>query len=355
MTATQITPHGIYVLVVIIGLFLIAKLLQTNSLHYWYYLVLTLALSFVSIEYAPLLLITLILCVLIHHRTLFPNWTRCQFIYLIVFSAIIFFGSILIIWPGGLLKLSLLKNYTFFVYFTFIRGEEYGAGTFWSVWWDRISIDPILYILIIVASIIACIKVPRHNWYLPFLIYPFLMIITTLRNTSISPTYISSLFPPLYVLVAVILCNHLKYLSKPLYIAIIWLIIPFFLYKIHYDFIPYQTKRAEYTPFKNVVNYLSANRFENKKFIIDWRILPTLNFYLPHGHFSSYNSSSKTAEDIISIKTLLENSTYDGVLYISADQINFQKQLQRYFSVEAEIVSSDPLSRIVYVYYKLQK
>ena len=113
VTATVISTHGAYVLAATITLFFMAKLLQTNDLRYGYYTIIAMAFAFTANEYAPVLLVTFVACLVLRRRELFPNWSRAEYYKALGLAAALFVGTILLIWPGAWLKLSLVKNYMF--------------------------------------------------------------------------------------------------------------------------------------------------------------------------------------------------------------------------------------------------
>lgn len=352
VTAARITPHGMHVLTVIITLFLMAKLLQTNELRYWYWSVVGVALSFTVIEYALLLMFTLLACVLVQRRQLFPNSSKQEYGKFMAVSALLFVGMTFIVWPGAWLKLSLIKNYIFHTYFALIRGAEYGTMTFGQVWWTRLSNSPLEYMLIIPATIAAIMNVKRIRWYLPFLIYALLLLITTFRNTSLSPRFISSLLPPLYVVSGIIIAQRLSkssLLMKTSVTAIIVFVLFGFTY---FHFIPLEQKSVSYTPLREVVGYFRANHFEDKDVLVDRNLLPTLHYYFRHKSFSSY---SEKADDLSSMLEKLRASAYDGILYAGNNQRDFEDRLRSYLVLQPEIITTDSSSNQQIIYYKIQK
>ena len=69
-TAAIVTPHSAYVLTSVATLILLARYLKTGWPHWGYATVAVLAISFLAFEYAPLLLVTVLICVLLYRRRL---------------------------------------------------------------------------------------------------------------------------------------------------------------------------------------------------------------------------------------------------------------------------------------------
>jgi Dolichyl-phosphate-mannose-protein mannosyltransferase len=335
-TAAQISAHGMYTLMAIITLCLMAKLLQTNDLRYWYCTIIAMALSFAVMEYAPLLLITFIICMFIQRGKLFINWTAQNHKQLFALSVILFIGVIFVVWPGAWLKLTLVKNYMFFTYLIFAREGEFGTRTAWEVWSQRFVKSPFEYILIIPLFLIALIHIKRHIFYLPFLLYSILMIIITFRNTSPFPTYISSLLPSLYILSGMVLADCLKHSKKLLNIVVPAAVVLVFSAYMWFYFIPYKSKEESYTPLKDLVNYFRVNALEDKRVLVDRRLLPTLHYYFPHKHFYSYRDK---VGSMTSIKQELWRSSYDGVLYGGKNHYALEELLRHSAGIQPEIIT----------------
>jgi hypothetical protein len=350
-TCTQVTPHGLYVLTVIISLLLISKFLKTKQLIFLYCATVTTAFAFLTIEYALLLLLTFISCVWLQRKQTFTDlslkdlWFRAVFI-----PAGLLVGTVFVLWPAAWLKMSLLKNYIFFAYFTLIRGGEYGAQPFWQVWLSRFWHSPVEYMLVVPATGIALFKLKRHKWYLPFLIYPFLVFISTFRNTSTSPTYISSLLPPLYILSGIVIADLLGTVStrKRTFagIFIVLGLLGSFFFR-HYFGISREKPEQN---LKEVVKFVEKNELHNGKTLVDREFIPTLHYYFPAKSLPSYRKGDETFDTII---TKLRVNSYTGVIFsANGDRVAFEKWLQRHFVFNANFIASYNDSNIIH--YKLK-
>ena len=149
---------------------------------------LQLAFAFTATEYAPLLIVTLIVCLVLHRRELFPGWSRAKYYKALGLAAALFVGTILLIWPGAWLKLTLIKNYIFMAYLALARKGEFGTQSFVQVWWQRGINSPLEYTLVVATALIAIAHLRRCPWFLPFLIYAFLMLTATFRITTSAET-----------------------------------------------------------------------------------------------------------------------------------------------------------------------
>ena len=348
-TAAQITPHGMYVFMVIVTLVLLAKLLQTTNIRYLYYIVISLALSFMVIEYALLLFFTVIVCLFIERKQLFEDWSKKDFLRYFLILAGLFLCVILVVWPGGLLKLSLLKNYLFFTYFVFFRGSSYGEQSFWQVWLDRFTASPVIYTLILLTTIVALSRVKHNRWYMGFLVYSFLIFITTFRNTSASPTYISSLLPPLFLVGGIVLSLDLsRFFSKNktgLVVTLIFIVIASSFYQIFMK----KSEKISSTALKDIVTFVKNEQSDS--IFIDRDLLPTFHYYMPERHFSSYSEITESYESIVD--NVLTGS-YDGVLYEGDQYAVFENNLKKHFSFETKVITVDTVLKRKALYYKFQ-
>ncbi len=212
-TAMKITPHGLYALVVVVSLFCLSKLLEGGSIKYWYLSLFSLLVSFLTFEFAPLLLLTFLILVWRERRRVFTDLEIPDRKKLMIRSLAIIAVTLIIAWPGGIFKLTLLKNYLFFTYFTLVRGEAYGSAGLLEAWWQRIGSSPLEFVAVGVGLSVTAIfffKRKSNPGLLPFLVYAALIFLATIRIRSQIPTYFSSLTMVIYVICAVSLAEALK-------------------------------------------------------------------------------------------------------------------------------------------------
>ena len=350
-TSSQITPHGLYVLTVIVSLFLISKFLITKKLIFFYLAIVATAFAFLAIEYALLLLFTLIISVWLQGRELFSSWSSKDFLVrAVIVPAALFFGTIFVVWPAALLKLSLVRNYIFFAYFAVVRGGEYGTQAFWEVWINRFVHSPVEYFLLIPATALAILRVKQHRWYLPFLIYPFLVFICTFRNTSTSPTYISSLLPPLFILSGIVIADLLGKLAKPKRKVVSTIIVLVLFGSCYFRFFLPMSRQLPEQKLKYVVNYIQKNGLYDGHTLIDRDFLPTLHYYFPTKVFSSYRKNNETFQSIVE---KLRDNSYDDLLFcVEEDRFAFERSLKEFFVFDKKIITNYDNKDIVH--YKIR-
>jgi hypothetical protein len=191
--AFTVSPHALYALVSFLTLMSAAAFLADGSRAAWYGMFILLALSFLTLEYAVLLLPALAPCA--------ARWRAFRGARpSLGLGLALFVGTILLAWPAGLFKLTLVKNYLFFAYFTLRKADAYGTGSLWEVWWGRFTGWPVGWLAILGTLPWVARQAARRGAgrpLAPFVIYAALVGLTTLRNRSPSATYVSSLMAPL--------------------------------------------------------------------------------------------------------------------------------------------------------------
>ena len=149
-----------------------AKLLQTNDLRYGYCAIISIAFAFTATEYAPLLFVTLIGCLVLHREELFRGWSRAKYYKALGIAAALFIGTILLLWPAAWLKLTLIKNYMFMAYLALARKGEFGTQSFVEIWWQRTINSPRNTHWAVATAPIALVHLRRCCRILPFLTTP---------------------------------------------------------------------------------------------------------------------------------------------------------------------------------------
>jgi hypothetical protein len=282
-TDAQITPHIPYVFFTVLTLILFARYLQTGSRTTWYLAVAAFTGAFASIDYAILLPITFAACLILIPARRLPLQTLLR-------SAGLFLLCLVIIWPLGLIELSAIKGYFYIAYLAMQRKGSYGDDTPLAIWIRRFTDAPVEYSIDALCVALFAVWYLRRRWrpeLLPFLIYAFLMLLTTLKNTSLNPTYVSSILPPLAVISGIALAHILEKLAVPLRIAACAAL----LIGIAAGGYPtvQRSQAANMTrPEEGMMTALREAGLERGSVLVPYEILPTLSFYFPDMHLHPY-------------------------------------------------------------------
>jgi hypothetical protein len=347
VTATEISTHGAYVLAASISLFFMARWLQSQELRYGYGAVIALAVACTASEYAPLVLLTLIACMALHRRTLFHGWSRARFRNALGWSAVLFVATIFVVWPGALLKQTLVKNYLFMGYLALGRQGEFGTEGFAHVWGHRLSNAPVEYAVVVLATLAAFSLLKKHGWILPFLIYAGLMLAATVRITTSAERYISSLLPPLHIVSAVVIWHYARRLAPAWRAAVTGLILMAFVLQAVSHARTIRARSSETRQEDHVVSYFLMDRTSGDEHILTTsEFLPTLHYYFPTRTFQSYSDEG----DMIAT---LRRSSFNGVITKGRDQSLLERELAKHFVVQRETITSASTPEESVVYFRI--
>ena len=330
-TAAQITPHSLYVFTCLLGLLAIARLIEDPTPGRFYCSVLVLSLNFMVIEYALLLLLTLATAMFVTRRHVFLPPDRRIGARRLAAAALLFAGTVFAVWPGAWIKLTLVRNYVFFAYFAIVRGGEYGKGPFWQSWLQRAAESPIEYAVIVAGLLLLLPRARRRAAVLPYLVYAGLIFLCTVRNTSSSPTYVSSLLPPLHVLSVLAVGAAAERFSRGARACLLAALACALLGSTSLWLRTSSERiRPTETVLKQVVAHLKAEAFPTGSVAVDRVLLPTIHYYLPDGRFSAF---SETTDSLDETCGALAQSEVREILYAGPHRREMDAALRRHFAV----------------------
>src|SRR5258708_1747165 len=191
VSATELAPHQLFVLCYMIALLLLAKMVVTGQRMYWFGAVVASALAFCVLEVAFVLILTLSVCCFHERRRLNANFS------FIARSILLFLVTVLIVWPGAILKLSFLKAYAFMAYLAVYRNGPSGTVGLAETWWIRFSNSPVEWILIATAVVLFFRNRKSPTSIRAAAFFGFTMVLYTLRVYSEAPRYALTFLPAL--------------------------------------------------------------------------------------------------------------------------------------------------------------
>jgi hypothetical protein len=270
VSATELAPHQLFVLCYVTALFLLAKMVVTGERMYWFGAVVASALAFCVLEVAFVLILTLAVCCFAERRRLNADFS------LIARSVLLFLVTVLIVWPGAILRLSFLKAYAFMAYLAVYRKGAWGAVGFAETWWIRFRNSPVEWILIATALVLFF-----RNRRSPASIraagfFGFMMVLATLRVYSEAPRYALTFLPALEVFAGLTLAGALASLPAGIRVAAIVALCAalFFntLLRVH-PFPPAADASAE-----AILGCVRESHFEDKSLLVPQGYLPMLHY-----------------------------------------------------------------------------
>jgi hypothetical protein len=328
-TAMQITPHIPYVFFTVLALLLFAAYLETGALRLWYGAVAAFACAFCSIDYAILIAITFAACLLlIRERRIAPGALGR--------SVLLFLGILAVLWPIGLFELSAIKGYFYIAYLAMQRKGSYGDYGPFTIWVARVQGAPVEYGLDI-AALAFCIYAWRKEsmrryrpLLLPCLIYAALMMLTTLKNTSLNWTYMSSILPPLAVVSGVVFAVATASLAVPARAAVAAVLVALAVVGAW----PMVTRAEQFpktSPERNAMAALHDAGMDTSEVLVPYEILPTISYYYPGVRLHPYLMT----DDAATIIDKLRGFNIRGFLYRARPGDDLPEKLGQQFHVSS--------------------
>jgi hypothetical protein len=348
---SQLSTHTVYTLVVTVVLCFMARFIQTGNFKFWYYAVGATALSFMATEYSPLLAITIVACAIVERRRLFPSWSGREYARLLAASALIFVAVIFILWPGAWLKLTLVRNYLVMAYLAMAREGEFGTLPFWQAWLHRFLASPIQYLILLAAAAVALRELKERHWYLPFLIYPACLIVTTLQITALDDRYVSSMLPSLSILGAITFTRYWREWAGTTQVLAIAVLTTVLLAQSVIHFASLRAARQQATSLDEVVGFFRATCLACKTLLVSRTFFPTLQYYFPDKDVVSYSRGYDNSVGTIVGK--LRVRQFDGVVYHGTEHRLLEERLQSYFQVKRQTITRVGSDKQQVVFYRL--
>ncbi len=348
-TAMKITPHGLFAVVTAGSLFFLSQLLAGRGIKYWNLGLFSLATALLTLEFAPLLFLTFLILVWWEWKRVFTDPEIPDRKKLMVRSLAIIAAILIIAWPGGVFKLTLLKNYLFFTYFTLVRGSAYGSATLLEVWWQRIGSSPLEFVVVSVGLTVTAIFFFRrkgNHGLLPFLIYTALIFLATIRIRSQVPTYFSSLTMVIYVISAVSLAEALQGRRKLVkFGAPVVLILSLIVNNLFFLRPLLPSTISDPVVNRTVDHFLQTP--PAGKLLLPKTMRPTFHYYMPDYNLVTYHQSVGMEQ----LAAELENSEVSDLILLKQVGDNSEQALAQYANISdrQEIYSAPGGLAIVHI------
>ncbi|HVW10532.1 MAG TPA: hypothetical protein VHC90_18215 [Bryobacteraceae bacterium] len=211
LETSEIAPHMMFVLWAVCALLLLARVSLTGSRRCFYAATVLAALAFCTLEVAFVLILVLI----------FVAWWKRVMLRadgkLIRNSILLFFATVLLVWPSAILKLNFAKAYLVMAYLAVFRKGAWGDVTLGQTWARRFEMTPVELILIAAGLILFFTIMSRRDRTagMPFLVFGLLMLLATLRVYSVIARYMTPFLPAFDILAGWALASALVRTKKP--------------------------------------------------------------------------------------------------------------------------------------------
>jgi hypothetical protein len=308
-----ISPHALYAITSLLSLALLSHAMSTGNERNWYLAVGALALAFLSVEYALLLAATFGVCAWLARRHLVRPGGMIRFILRSLGLLLLVIG---VLWVGGIVKLTLVKNYLFFAYFSLVRSAAYGSNSLLDVWSHHFSNAPVACAVALAALVYGLVRIRRDRHLLPYVLYPLLVLSTSLRNSSMAPSYVSSIFPPLFMLAAVHAGGLLRGRSRAPGWALAGIVAVASAVTLS---APSQnTDECNESLLRSVVATIDAMPARDSSLLVPREHLPVLQYYL--GHERHFTGFSHELDDSATVRHFArERMITSAIVYSSTD------------------------------------
>jgi len=308
-TSSLITPHALFIPALLLTLFLLGSARKGCDRRLFFVAAACSALAMAAIEYAVLLVLTILMLGYMWRRTLFPDANWRNHVLAVLQAVGVMLVVLFFLWPGGFLKLTLIRNYVFFAYFAVSRAQSYGDTGIATLWLNRVYASPVQYVLILLGIIGLAWIWRRHSHpeLVPFLVYGVLHALTSARNRSGSVTYVAALLPPLFVIaggVAATLLEGRKHVIRAAAVcAMTFIIVVGAAFNFHLNRTTHVVERAaaysagraiEQDDVRDSIIRWAAQRSDRRPALVPISIVATLHYYQENVRVVPYDLSEST-------------------------------------------------------------
>jgi len=285
LRSSELAPHQLYASCYLGTLILVAKAIQTGDRRLWYGSVIGCALAFCTLEITFTLIATLMLCAYLERRRLQMTWR------FVLNCVLLFAGTIIVLWPAAILKLTFLKSYAFMAYLAIARKSPWGQITFAQTWSQRFEDSPVEWLLIAVG--LALFIRYRQRLLFPFVIYSVLALLAVLRVNSDSPRYLLIFLPALLLTAGISIGSFISRFRPALAAVWVTMLCLATAWNTHRQFAdhPAWGNRRE----REVLAFIRDHGLEDKELTVPQSDLPTIHYYFPRTRLHGYADTSEIA------------------------------------------------------------
>lgn len=300
--STELAPHQLFALCYLCCLIFLAKTVATGRRSSWYAASVMAALACCTLEVAFVAVLTVAVCGYIERDRLEMNWR------LAARSLMLFIGTVLIVWPSAIFKLTFVKSYLFMAYLALARKGSWGDVGFFGIWRNRLLSSPLEW-TVVVCALILYFRRPWHKDHrldYPILIFAILMLAATLRVLSDTARYSLPFMPALDLFAALTLAPFLASLRRPAAFGIAGLLVAGLYATALYEA---ATHPVEPDPHPAaVLEHIRQANLTDKALLVPQNDLPMIHHYFPATRLRGYYTPRPVAAD-------LEGFAPDAILY----------------------------------------
>lgn len=317
-TSKYVSWHAVFMVWAVLCLFFFVMALQKKNTTYFYIAFFFFALALLTLEYAVLILITLLFGLIFIENPWLVIKKEKIVLSTHLFGMLFLVISVLILlWPASLLKLSLLKNYVFYsqpiVSLLKIAKAAVTAQADTVIPMKyRVDAWYIVYLLFFKRHIFLSLLLfgsltytfwliitrKLNKFYYPFLIFPALIFIINTKVSFVKLFYISHIFPFLYIFCGISLAALLQLKGKnikkvPVIILALALV---------FNFNGLLRARTGKDYFRQVTNYLKDSATTGDTIVVAPEDeTPTFIYYMPKFNVRFYSEGKDDLKELFSL------------------------------------------------------
>jgi len=291
--SSEIAPHQFFALLYLAALLALAKFISTGRRTYWYLAVMVTAAAFCTLEVTVVLIATLIITAWLERKRIHFDGG------LLWRSLLLFAATVLVLWPGAILRLSVIRSFMIYVYLLAFRSNPWGAVTLGDAWRGRLLDNPLDWLLLAVGIVIFFrfpgLSVRRLAY--PFLMFGALMLVTVVRVASDSPRYVLPFIQAFDVFAAFVLVDFLQRYGPRVRAAVVGVLV------VAAGLVAFLSVERHPTGAPNprmpeVLASLRARNLGQASILVPQSDLPIIHYYFPRATLRGYRQRLPTAGDI---------------------------------------------------------
>jgi hypothetical protein len=283
VTGTLITQHIVFEVLAFVSLLTMAVYCRTHLARWWYATAVLLALAFAAVEISCVLIAAVVLALLVN-RLLNPEWRSHikETLMLMGKGTLWFLGTLVLVWPKGLLELNVVKGYLYLAYIAIYRKTFSPIGP-QELWEFKVKTYPFEFVLALLTLLLVIVfwrKLRVRAAVLPVLIYAVMFLGVTMVVTVTYVYYHGSLLAALAILTGVAfgeLWNRTGPVIRTAALAVILLSAGMELRGCYQDLAVAYDKPSF---AREVLTYLDHNP-TNGRLFVSYVLVPPLHYYRP--------------------------------------------------------------------------
>lgn len=321
--STILSGHTSFACFSIISLSTAGRWLSDNDRKWLLYSAVTGGIAFATIEYAILIPLSIFVATLLKVSSDANIGWKSIAIDAGTWACIAV-ASLLVVWPAGVIKFSIVKNYMVSAYMVLIRENVFQSNHgILSAWLERTASDPLTYGFVLISLLWSMRLLSKQVKLQPMIIFALLLFLSTIKNTSTSPTYIIALLGVTICLSVIGLGLRIKQFGLNFGLIVLPVLLAGTVLSFTRDY-PAFDHLADLN-WKNSIKGIAKFNQSHGSILVHRGYVPTLKYYYPELIFDSY---APPRGDMSEIFNLVRSGRYKGVSWYGNDNEMFRSEFK---------------------------